>query len=36
MAALVVAGVCAPPIYQDMTLIERDELIKAIKASRGR
>ena len=35
MAMLVVAGVCAPPIYRDMTLVEREELIKAVKASRG-
>lgn len=36
MATLVVAGVCAPPAYKDMTLIEREELIKAVKASRGK
>nr|DAO53950.1 MAG TPA: hypothetical protein [Caudoviricetes sp.] len=34
MAALVVAGVCAPPEYQTLTLLEREELIKAVKASR--
>lgn len=35
MAALVVAGVCAPPVYETLTLLEREELIKAVKASRG-
>lgn len=34
MAALVVAGVCAPPEYQTLTLLEREELIKAVRASR--
>lgn len=34
MAALVVAGVCAPPRYETLTLLEREELIKAVNASR--
>lgn len=34
MAALVVAGVCAPPDYMTLTLLEREALINAVKASR--
>nr|DAK33868.1 MAG TPA: fatty acid metabolism regulator protein [Caudoviricetes sp.] len=34
MAALVVTGVCAPPVYEALTLLEREALINAVKASR--
>lgn len=34
MAALVVAGVCAPPRYETLTLLEREALINAVRAGR--